>query len=79
MIEVVAQIQELEPSARGTLTSTPLVHVLVYMLDHRQTGTVVLREIDGRHHVIYFDEGRASMVRNGAPSRSSATGSCRPG
>ena len=67
MIEVVAQIQELEPSARGTLTSTPLVHVLVYMLDHRQTGTVVLREIDGRHHVIYFDEGRASMVRNGRP------------
>ncbi len=67
MIEVVAQLEELEPTARGTLTSTPLVHVLVYMLDHRQTGTVVLREVDGRHHVLYFDEGRACMVRNGRP------------
>jgi len=67
MIEVVAQLEQLEPSARGTLTSTPLVHVLVYMLDHRQTGTVVLREVDGRHHVIYFEEGRACVVRNGRP------------
>jgi hypothetical protein len=67
MIEVVAQIEELEPSARGTLTSTPIVHVLVYMLDHGQTGTVVLREVDGRHHVIYFQDGRASVVRNARP------------
>jgi hypothetical protein len=67
MIDVVAQIEELEPSARGTLTSTPIVHVLVYMLDHGQTGTVVLREVDGRHHVIYFQDGRASVVRNGRP------------
>jgi len=55
------------PTARGTLTSTPIVHVLVYMLDHRQTGSVVLREPDGRHHVIYFQEGFPSVVRNGRP------------
>jgi hypothetical protein len=67
MIDVVAQLEDLEPSARGTLTSTPIVHVLVYMLDHGQTGTVVLREVDGRHHVIYFQDGRASVVRNGRP------------
>jgi hypothetical protein len=67
MIEVVAQLEELEPTARGTLTSTPIVHVLVYMLDHRQTGTVVLREVDGRHHVVYFQDGRACVVRNGRP------------
>ena len=67
MIEVVAQLEELEPTARGTLTSTPIVHVLVYMLDHKQTGTVVLREVDGRHHVIYFEEGRPCVVRNGRP------------
>jgi hypothetical protein len=65
MIEVVAQLENLEPTARGTLTSTPIVHVLVYMLDHRQTGTVVLREPDGRLHVIYFEDGRATIVRNG--------------
>jgi hypothetical protein len=67
MVEVVAQLEELEPTARGTLTSTPIVHVLVYMLDHRQTGTVVLREVDGRHHVVYFQDGHASVVRNGRP------------
>jgi hypothetical protein len=67
MVDVVTQLEELEPTARGTLTSTPIVHVLVYMLDHRQTGSVVLREVDGRHHVIYFQEGRASVVRNGKP------------
>ncbi len=67
MIEVVAELEQLEPTARGTLTSTPIVHVLVYMLDHRQSGTVVLREVDGRHHVIYFEEGRACVVRNGRP------------
>ncbi len=67
MVDVVAQIEQLEPTARGTLTSTPIVHVLVYMLDHRQTGTVVLREADGRHHVLYFLDGHASMVRNGRP------------
>jgi hypothetical protein len=67
MIDVVAHIEEMEPTARGTITSTPIVHVLVYMLDHGQTGTVVLREIDGRHHVIYFQDGRASVIRNGRP------------
>ena len=67
MIEVVAQLEQLDPTARGTLTSTPIVHVLVYMLDHRQTGTVVLREMDGRHHVIYFQDGCASIIRNGRP------------
>jgi len=67
MVEVVAQLEQLDPTARGTLTSTPIVHVLVYMLDHRQTGTVVLRETDGRHHVIYFEDGCAAVIRNGRP------------
>ena len=67
MLDVVTQLEELEPTARGTLTSTPIVHVLVYMLDHRQSGSVVLREVDGRHHVIYFEDGRASIVRNAKP------------
>jgi hypothetical protein len=55
------------PSARGTLASTPVVHVLVYMLDHGQSGTVVLREPDGSHHLIYFHEGSPKKVRTGRP------------
>src|SRR5262249_55817013 len=30
-----------EPTARGNLATTPLPHVLVYMLDHAMTGSVV--------------------------------------
>ena len=30
-----------EPTARGNLAATPLPHVLVYMLDHGLTGSVV--------------------------------------
>jgi HD-GYP domain-containing protein (c-di-GMP phosphodiesterase class II) len=59
--------RDLTPSARGTLASTPIVHVLVYMLDHVQTGSVVLREPDGSHHLFYFHEGAPSKVRLGKP------------
>jgi HD-GYP domain-containing protein (c-di-GMP phosphodiesterase class II)/uncharacterized protein YjiS (DUF1127 family) len=59
--------RDLSPTARGTLASTPIVHVLVYMLDHVQTGTVVLREPDGAHHLVYFHEGAPSKVRVGKP------------
>ena len=43
------------------------MHVLVYMLDHVQTGTVVLREPDGGHHLVYFQDGAPSKVRVGKP------------
>jgi HD-GYP domain-containing protein (c-di-GMP phosphodiesterase class II) len=60
-------LRDLSPTARGTLASTPVVHVLVYMLDHVQTGTVVLREPDGAHHLLYFHAGAPSKVRVGKP------------
>jgi HD-GYP domain-containing protein (c-di-GMP phosphodiesterase class II) len=62
-----AAFRDLTPSARGTLASTPIVHVLVYMLDHIQTGSVVLREPDGAHHIFYFHEGSPSKIRLGKP------------
>jgi HD-GYP domain-containing protein (c-di-GMP phosphodiesterase class II) len=62
-----AAFRDLTPTARGTLASTPIVHVLVYMLDHVQTGTVVLREPDGGHHLFYFQDGAPSKVRVGKP------------
>jgi uncharacterized protein YjiS (DUF1127 family) len=60
-------LRDLSPTARGTLASTPIVHVLVYMLDHVQTGTVVLREADGSQHLIYFHDGAPSKIRVGKP------------
>ncbi len=55
----------LAPSARGTLASTPLVHVLVYMFDHAVTGSVELSEPDGIRHRIYFRRGAPVKVRVG--------------
>jgi hypothetical protein len=59
--------QGLEPTARGKLASTPLIHVLTYMLDHLATGTVVLREPDGVFHAVYFENGAVAKVRSGRP------------
>ena len=57
----------LEPTARGKLGGTPLIHVLTYMLDHQATGTVVLNEPDGIVHVVYFENGAAAKIRTGRP------------
>ncbi len=45
-----------EPTARGNLTTTPLPHVLVYMLDHGLSGSVVFEGGEGED-VIYFVRG----------------------
>ena len=56
------------PTARGTLGATPLAHVLVYMLDHALSGTVVFSEAGGPEHLITFHRGAASKVRIGRPT-----------
>ncbi len=54
-----------QPTATGTLAATPLVHTLVYMLDHGLTGTIELREPDGTRHELYFVRGGPVRVRTG--------------
>jgi len=50
------------PTAEGVLSTTPLVHVLVYMLDHSLTGTVVF--VEGEfEHAVYFVSGVPAKVR----------------
>ena len=51
------------PSAMGTLAATPLVHVLVYMLDHTLSGTVVFREPDESESLVYFFEGAPAKIK----------------
>ena len=50
------------PTAEGVLSTTPLVHVLVYMLDHSLTGTVVFLEGEFEH-AVYFVSGVPAKVR----------------
>lgn len=51
-----------EPTARGNLAATPLPHVLVYMLDHSLTGSVVFEGGDGED-TIYFVGGVPTKIR----------------
>jgi hypothetical protein len=55
-----------QPTARGNLASTPLPHVLVYMLDHSLTGSVVF-EGAGNDDTIYFVHGVPAKVRLSEP------------
>lgn len=55
-----------EPTARGNLAATPLPHVLVYMLDHSLTGSVVF-EGAGNDDTIYFVHGVPAKVRLSEP------------
>ncbi len=56
---------ERQATATGTFDATPLVHTLVYMLDHGLTGTIELREPDGARHEIYFVRGGPVRARTG--------------
>ncbi len=51
-----------EPTARGNLAATPLPHVLVYMLDHSLTGSVLF-EGEGGEDAIFFVGGVPTKVR----------------
>ncbi|HVH47022.1 MAG TPA: hypothetical protein VM925_31980 [Labilithrix sp.] len=55
-----------EATARGNLDTTPLPHVLVYMLDHALTGSVVFegpKGRDGQDDTIYFVSGVPAKIR----------------
>lgn len=55
-----------QPAAKGTLATTPLVHVLIYVLDHAITGSIELTEADGETtHSIYVRRGAPVKVKTG--------------
>ncbi|MEZ4297536.1 MAG: hypothetical protein R3B70_21425 [Polyangiaceae bacterium] len=55
-----------EPTAQGTFAKTPLVHLLVYILDQALTGTATFFPAEGMSHDVYFDEGIATKIRTGS-------------
>ena len=55
------------PTAKGILETTPLPHVLVYMLDHQLSGTVVLYPPGQAENAIVFLNGIPATVKLGLP------------
>ncbi|AUX39781.1 hypothetical protein SOCE26_011760 [Sorangium cellulosum] len=53
------------PTAEGTLARTPLVHLLVYMLDRRLTGTTCFVDPEGVRHGIFFSDGVPAKIWTG--------------
>ncbi len=50
-------------TASGTLDKTPLVNLLVYVLDHALTGTLVLESPDRHRHAVTFASGHPTKAR----------------
>ncbi|MBI5533483.1 MAG: PrsW family intramembrane metalloprotease [Deltaproteobacteria bacterium] len=50
-------------AATGTLTRTPLGHLVVYMLRRRLEGSIVLQGTVGDEHVVYFRAGAPALVK----------------
>src|ERR1700722_6110474 len=51
------------PTASGTLAKTPLLHLLLYAMDKKLTGTMELFAPDKRNVVVLFAGGEPSKVR----------------
>lgn len=60
-----AETETVAPTATGDLGTTPLVNVLVYMLDRALSGTIEVAESDGSVHRILFDRGAPKRVVTG--------------
>ena len=55
------------PTANGTLAKTPLLHLILYALDKRLTGTIEVLSPDKRSAAILFAEGRPAKARTSDP------------
>ncbi|MFW5740949.1 MAG: hypothetical protein ACOC1F_11350, partial [Myxococcota bacterium] len=55
------------PTAQGGLDKTPLVHVLVYVLDRELSGSLVITDPEGREHCVFFDRGAPAKIRTEHP------------
>lgn len=57
------KLTQSRPTAQGNLEKTPLVHLLVYMLDRALTGTLMLVGDGAATNFIYLDRGVPSKAR----------------
>jgi curved DNA-binding protein CbpA len=56
-----------EPVATGTLDNTPLPHLLVYALDRRLTGTLVIEAPGSKKSALWFYEGAPAKAKTAEP------------
>jgi hypothetical protein len=54
-------------TAVGNIATTPVVHILVYVLEHGMTGTAEFIEPSGEKHHILFSRGTPTKVKTGRP------------
>ena len=59
------------PVATGNLAKTPFVHLVLYLYQHRGSGTLIVRTKAGEHRVL-FHRGRAVAARVPQPSAAAA-------
>jgi HD-GYP domain-containing protein (c-di-GMP phosphodiesterase class II) len=52
-------------TAKGTLGTTPLVHVLIHVLDHGISGSIELTEPNGTIYIIFVRRGAPVKVKSG--------------
>jgi tetratricopeptide (TPR) repeat protein len=55
------------PTANGELSKTPLVHLLLYALEKKLTGSIELLATDKRSAAIVFTNGEPAKVRTSEP------------
>lgn len=55
------------PTANGTFAKTPLLHLILYALDKKLSGSVELLSPDKRGAVILFVQGQPAKVRTSEP------------
>jgi curved DNA-binding protein CbpA len=55
------------PTASGTLAATPLAHLLVYALDRRLTGSLVVETPTGEKHALELKDGAAVAAITSSP------------
>ena len=61
-------LRDATPTASGALATTPLVHTLVYVLDHALSGTIVFRELEGATNTLYFVDGAPAQAKTSRPT-----------
>jgi hypothetical protein len=60
-------MNQMAPTAKGTLEATPLAHLLIYALDRRLVGSIVFEEPSHAKHAIYLVEGVPVQARLATP------------
>ncbi|HEX3343873.1 MAG TPA: hypothetical protein VHS09_04835, partial [Polyangiaceae bacterium] len=55
------------PTANGTLAKTPLLHLLLYAMDKKLSGSIELFAPDKRSAVLLFAKGEPTKVRTSEP------------